>query len=84
MTVNGPDVYFVRSGVTGYWKNGVETVIPGYGFPMAITVAGSDVYTVGNIPTEFSSNEFVCYWKNGTLHQFGDGGNAYGIAVVVH
>jgi hypothetical protein len=84
MTISGPDVYVVRNSVCGYWKNGTETVIPGYGFPDAIAVAGSDVYTAGNIPTEFSSNEFVCYWKNKTLHQFGDGGGALGIAVVVH
>jgi len=84
MAISGADVYLVRSGVTGYWKNGVKTVIPGYGFPDAIAVAGSDVYTAGNIPTEFSANEFVCYWKNKTLHQFGDGGGARGIAVVVH
>jgi hypothetical protein len=84
MTVHGSDVYVVRNNVTGYWKNGIETVIPGYGNPVAIAVAGSDVYTAGNIPTEFSSNAFVCYWKNSTPHQFGDGGNALGIAVVVH
>jgi uncharacterized membrane protein len=83
MTSNGADVYLVRSNVTGYWKNNKETIIPGYGFPYAITVVGSDVYVAGAIP-DGSPAPYVCYWKNGSLVEFGSGGNALGIAVVPH
>lgn len=79
----GSDVYLVRSSITGYFKNGIETIIPGYGFPLAITVVGSDVYVAGAIPDGLPA-PYVCYWKNGSLVQFGSGGNALGIAVVPH
>jgi len=82
LAINNNEVYAVSSNIPAYWKNGAKTIIPGYGFPDAIAFAGSDMYIAGAVP-DGSPAANVCYWKNGVLHEFGDGGNGAGIAVVV-
>ena len=70
IVVNGSDVYVAGSAfpnnakVTGYWKNGIMTILNNAIFTDAIAVNGTNVYVGG---TGKLGN--ATYWKNGDLIQ---------------
>ncbi len=60
------DVYIagVDNGQAVYWKNGIETVLPGQGgIAYAIALSGTDVYVGGSVPG--SKGPMATIWVNG-------------------
>ena len=65
-----------------YWKNGVESTLPGSNSrPHSIAVSG-DLFYVGGIKTNSNSTNVV-YWRNGVLTSLEEGTNSIYINSIV-
>jgi hypothetical protein len=83
---SGNDVYVAgtysdvnNNQLSAYWKNGVQTNLPGsFPYLYSMFVSGSDVYIAGHT---FSNKNTAAVWKNGVRSDYPDGGTAAGVYV---